>query len=80
MNPCLNKFEHDSSQQKKLFAVCKYNVNLGSDTFENYQKAVLSPEKSQLIEVVQEKFDSYQVNKTWELTKLPKGWKVLLGR
>ena len=29
---------------------------------------------------MQEEFDSHQVNKTWELTELPKGRKVLLDR
>ncbi len=32
------------------------------------------------MEAMQEEFDSRQVNKTWELTELPKGRKVLLGR
>ncbi len=79
-NPRLKKVEDGSSQQKKRFAVRAYKVNLGSDTPQNYQQAVLSPEKIQLIEEMQEEFDSHQVNKTWELTELPKGRKVLPGR
>ena len=29
---------------------------------------------------MQKKFDSHQVNKTWELTEFPKDWKVLPSR
>ncbi len=62
------------------FAVRACKVNLGSDTPQNDQQAVSSPEKTQWIEAMQEELDSHQLNKTWELTELPKGRKVLPGR
>ena len=45
-NPCLKKVEDDNSQQKRRFAFRKCKVNLGSDTPQNYQQAVLSLEKN----------------------------------
>ena len=40
------------------FAVRVYKVKSGSDTPQNYQKAVSSPEKIQWIEAMQEEFDT----------------------
>ena len=62
------------------FAACACKVNLGFDTPQNYQQAVSSSEKIQWIEEMQDEFDSYQVNKTWELTEVPKDRKILPGR
>ena len=58
-NPRLKKLEDGNSQQKMGFAVRACKVNLGSDTPQNYQKAVSSPEKIQWIEAMQEEFDSH---------------------
>ncbi len=62
------------------FEIRACKVNLGSDTSQNYQQAASSPEKIQWMREMQEEFDSHQVNKTWELTELLKGRKVLPGR
>ncbi len=75
----MKKLKDGNSQQKMGFAVCACRVNLGFDTPQNDQKAVSSSEKIQWIEAMQDEFDSHQVNKTWEITELPKGRKVLLG-
>ena len=63
-NLYLKKLENDNSQQKMRFAVRQCKINLGSDTPQNYQKAVSSPEKIQWIKTMQEEFHSHQVNKT----------------
>ena len=67
-------------KQKMRFAVRECKVNLGSYTPQNYLKAILSSQKIQWIEAMQEEFDSHKVNKTWELAELPKGRKVFPGR
>ncbi len=79
-NPHLKKLEDGNSQQKMGFAFRAFKVNLESDTPQNYQQAVSFPEKIKWIEAMQEEFDSHQVHKTWEITELFKGRKVLPGR
>ena len=53
---------------------------MGSYTPRNYQEALQYPEKDEWVEAIKEEFDSHQVNKTWELTELPQGRKVLPSR
>ncbi len=69
-----------SNEPRRGFAVRASKINVESDTPQNYQQAIRCAEKDQWEEAVKEEFDLHQVNKTWELTELPQGRKVLLGR
>lgn len=50
-----------------------------SDTLQNYQEAIQCPEKEKWVKAINKKFDSHQLNKTWELTELTQGQKVHPG-
>ena len=84
-NPWNSRLRNDNQAEasykpKQGFAICACKINVGSDTPENYQKAIHFAEKDQGIEAMKEKFDSHQVNKIWELTELPQGQKILPGQ
>ena len=81
-NNCLrnNNQAKASNESKRGFAVRACKINVGNDTPETYQEAIQCAEKDQWEEAMKEEFDSHQVNKTWELTELPQGRKVLPGR
>lgn len=83
--PCNNRLRDNnqaqaSNEPKRGFAVRACKINVGNDTPEIYQEAIQCEEKDQCEEAMKEEFDSHQVNKIWELTELPQGRKVLLGR
>ena len=69
-----------SNEPKRGFAVRACKINVGNNTPETYQEAIQCAEKDQWEEAMKEELDSHQVNKTWELTKLLQGRKVLPGR
>lgn len=48
-----------------------------NDTSKTYQEAIQCMEKDQQEEAIKEEFDLHQINKTWELTKLFQGQKIL---
>ena len=68
-----------STEPKRGFAVRAYKINVGSNTPQNYQE-IQCAEIDQWVEGVKGECDLPQVNKTWELTELPQGQKVLPGR
>lgn len=51
-----------------------------NNTPRNYQKTIQYTEKDLWIETIKAKFDLLQVNKTWELIKLPQSQKVVFGQ
>ena len=69
-----------STEPKRGFAVRACKVNVGINTLQNLQEAIQCAEKDQWVEGVKKECDLHQANKTWELTELSQGPKVLPGR
>ena len=73
------RLKDDSKGPKRGSSVRVCKIIVGSDTPQNDQKLQCA-EIDQWVEGVKGEYDLHQVNKTWELTELPQGRKVIPGR
>ncbi len=73
------RLKDDSKGPKRGSSIRVCKIIVGSDTPQNDQK-LRCAEIDQWVEGLKGEYDLHQVNKTWELTELPQGRKVIPGR